>query len=404
MVVLHVLDSSLPILSGYSIRTHHIIMHQQQYCASIGITSPYYVNTNKVETIDSVKYYRSFRSRFSDMVFQKNIPLIKHYSIEKDFERDICSLIREVNPNIIHGHSSHHIAYPAYRMAKRYNIPFVYEIRGLWEETLLVQGIYKKNSIRYKYNKSRETFLAKKARKVFVISESLKEDLVYRGIHREKLVVIPNGIVGNDSKPAAEEEKKLHAKYNLEGSIVIGYIGSINGYESLDLLIKLIAHFVGKSKKVKGLIVGQGPEKENLIKLSDLLGIRDKIIFTGAINPDIIHAYYSLIDIFIITRYKGRAVQLVTPLKPYEAMEAGKCLVMSDLPALREIVQNKTTGLLYQPGDENDLISKCECLIDDDCLREKMGQAARKWVLKNRQWSDIVKNYFEHYKQLVDPN
>jgi len=400
MTVLHVLHSSLPLLSGYAIRTQHILKQQQQYCTAIGVTSPYHEAACEIEAIDGVTYHHAKRSARSAYLERHDIPVLKHYALQKDFERVLDKLIHDLQPHIIHGHSSHRVSWPAYRAAQRHRLPFVYEMRGLWEETAVAKGFYGRHSLRYQYHRHAELALARRAKKIFVISQSLREDLMARGLPDSKIVVVPNGVVVHNI--VESRSTSLRKRYGLEHAIVLGYIGSLNNYESLDLFLAALALLVQKGKRVKGLIVGDGPEKENLIEHARRLGIREHVIFTGQIAPQEIQAYYALLDVFVITRSPSRVAQLVTPLKPYEAMAAGKCLLVSRLPALQEIVQEDTTGLCFNSGEACDLAKQCERLLDDQTLRQRLGRAARDWVLQNRQWQELVKIYLEHYSEILN--
>jgi len=398
--VVHLLDVSLPHLSGYAVRSHHVIKNLKKYCETIAITSPYYDYNQHEEEIEHVFYYRTSKSAVSKIVEFFKIPFVRHILIERDFRKQAKRLIKDFKPNIIHAHSNHRIGMCGYRLANQYKIPFVYEIRGLWEDTRVSKGLIKKDSIRYKYQKNRETFLAFKADRLFVISESLKNDMVERGIPPQKIIVVPNGVLEADY-----DEKhimNLKKKFNLQNSIVLGYIGSLSQYESLDLLLEVISSLRNDStRNVKGLVVGSGPEFDHLMDLSDKLGIKQSVYFTGKIKPTEIYDYYKLIDIFVLPRRSTRETDLVTPLKPYEAMEAGCCLLLSDLPASREIIQDNATGILFKDSDRDDLYSKCKLLIKDNVLRKTIGKASREWVLENRKWDQVVRNYLPHYQEVI---
>ncbi len=399
MTVLHVLHSSLPLLSGYAMRTQHILKHQQPYCNVIGVTSPYHVAACEVETVDGVTYYHSARSARSAYLEQRDIPVLKHYALQKDFAHAIDELNHKVQPDLIHGHSSHRVSWPAYRVAQRNHLPFVYEMRGLWEESAVAKGFYSRGSLRYRYHRHAELALAHNAARVFVISQTLREELIARGAPESKIVVVPNGVAVHEINEA--RYTFLRKQYGFEHAIVLGYLGSLNGYESLELFLAALALLVQKGKRVKGLIVGDGPEKENLIEHARRLGLREHVIFTGQIAPQEIHDYHALLDVFVLARSHSRVAQLITPLKPYEAMAAGKCLLVSRLPALREIVQEEVTGLCFQPGAAHDLALQCERVIEDHALRQRLGCAAREWVLQNRQWQELVKIYLEHYSEIL---
>jgi len=307
--------------------------------------------------------------------------------------------VKLFKPDIIHSHSSHNVAFPAYLIAKSNRLPFIYEMRGLWEETSVVKGIFNKNSLRYKYNKFMETYLARNAQKTIVISEALREEMQLRGVLTNKISVVPNG--ASETFYSKEATNSLRERYQIDRNIVLGYIGSVNVYESLDMLVRAVAEISKKCNNVKGMIVGNGPDLDNLIKLSIKLGIRDRMIFTGAVSPQSIAPYYSLIDIFLITRHIGKEVEVVTPLKPYEAMAACRCLLMSDLPAHFEIVNDGETGFFHRAGDFADLVAKCDFLIKSDCVRQKIGENAKIWILRNRLWKHVTLRYQNHYNELM---
>jgi glycosyltransferase involved in cell wall biosynthesis len=403
MKVVHLLDSSYPHLSGYAVRSHHIIENQNKYCESIGITSPYYDYTGSKQEIDHSVYHRTLKSAKSKVIEELKIPFLRHILIERDFQKQAKIIIDEFKPDIIHAHSNHRIGICGYHLANQCKVPFVYEVRGLWEDTRVSKGLIKEDSFQYKYHKNRETFLAGRCDKLVVISESLKDDMIKRSIPADKIIVVPNGVL----IPNYDESRieSLKEQYNLQDSTVLGYVGSLNQYESLDMLLEVIARLKNDScGNVKGLIVGAGPEYDHLIKLSHELGIKDSACFTGKVEPDEIYDYYKLIDVFVLARRAARETNLVTPLKPYEAMEAGLCLLMSDLPASREIIQENKTGMMFKDSSKDDLYSKCRRLIQDDSLRRQLGQTAREWVLANRKWDQVVAGYLPVYEELINLN
>lgn len=399
MTVLHVLYSSLPLLSGYAVRTQHILKAQQRYCKAVGVTSPYYVAQRAVENIAGVTYYHAAHGESQRHASQRHWPVLTHRLHQRDFELVLDFLIQELHPDLIHGHSSHRASWPACRAASRRALPFVYEMRGLWEETAVAKGMYGRRSLRYFYHRRHELALAHKAQRVFVISESLRTEMLRRGVPETKLVVVSNGVTRHAETTAADET--LRERHGLAHDFVLGYIGALNKYESLHLIIAAVARLRERGKSVKGVIVGEGPEKENLRACAQRYGVLDQILFLGPIAPEKVRAYYALIDVFVLARSETRVTQLVTPLKPFEAMAAGKCVLVSALPALQEAVQNEVTGLCFRPDDVEHLIAQCERLLHNETLRQKLGQAAREWVTTHRQWNNLVEIYREHYSQIL---
>jgi glycosyltransferase involved in cell wall biosynthesis len=113
-----------------------------------------------------------------------------------------------------------------------------------------------------------------------------------------------------------------------------------------------------------------------------------------------IASYYSLIDVFVVSRPDLPVTRLVTPLKPLEAMAFGRAVIVSDLPALLEVVDEGTTGLTYPAGDEIALARKCEQLLSNPAARQRIGRAGREWIINQRTWPKVVERYGEVYSAL----
>ena len=151
----------------------------------------------------------------------------------------------------------------------------------------------------------------------------------------------------------------MEKELGFEGKIVIGYIGSFVEYEGLDLLLEAASEL----KKELGaffriLLVGDGSIYEKLWRMSRFLAIEDIVTFTGRVPYEQVDRYYSLIDVVALPRLGLRVCELVSPLKPFEAMATGKVLITSDVEALSEIVEDGVTGLLHRKDDSSHLAEK----------------------------------------------
>jgi glycosyltransferase involved in cell wall biosynthesis len=235
---------------------------------------------------------------------------------------------------------------------------------------------------------------------VVAISEQLKEELILRGIDESKLWVVPNG-VDLDTFSPREKDSKLLARYDLEGKIVIGFIGSIRKLEGLSLLLRHFPELTGPDDDVRLLLVGGGDEVAVLQELAGKLGIAGKVIFTGRVAHDEVLDYYSVIDIFVYPRIDSKVNQKVTPLKPLEAMAMRKAVVGSDVGGLRELIHEGVNGLIYRVDDGADLVRRCRELIENSSLRESLAHDARRWVERERDWKKIVLKYKELYADLA---
>ena len=232
---------------------------------------------------------------------------------------------------------------------------------------------------------------------VVCICAELKREIAERGVPEDRIFITPNAVditefqvsktPPADSLPA--EVQQTAAKLS---GCVLGYVGSLRKLEGVDELVRGVAQLHRRGQDVSLLVVGGGPDLPKLKKLAEKLGLADRAVFTNRVEHDLVSHYYRLIDVFVISRPDVRVTRIVTPLKPLEAMALKRALVMSDLPALRELGEEGETALYYAPGDVGDLAEVCQRLIDDPQLRECLGEKARQWVCEHRTWSASLKS------------
>jgi len=402
MKILHILDHSFPIETGYSIRTRYIMEFQKKLGLSpAGITSPKHISSNqRFEEIDHIIYYRT---QISPNVYTKlasSIPYLKEGLLMNTLKRHILKIAQNNSFQVIHAHSPILCGLPAYKIAKHLQIPFIYEVRGLWEDSAVAKGKWSEKSIKYQLSKALETQLLKKTDTITTICNSIKERIIERGIDGNKIYVIPNGVDSSKFIPLPKD-KNLILKYQLSDYLVIGFIGTLHRYEGVEYLVKAMNLILEKHKKTKLLIIGDGEDKDRLQQLTQTSGLISNVIFTGRIPHTQILNHYSIMDILVYPRVNQRVTSFVTPLKPLEAMSMAKSIIGSDVGGLKELILNEQTGLLFKAEDVNDLADKCLGLLLNENRRKELGLRARDDIVKNRNWATIVKKYLEIYQKRV---
>jgi len=376
-------------LAGYSVRTHMIAKFLKKEGFNVYvITRPGYPwdlkqHKNKeykeyVE-IDGIKYHtlpdKALFKKASDLEY------IKHYSNE------IIKFAKKRNIGILHAFSNYLNGAAAAFAANELNLPFIYEVRGFWHFTRITLDKNFKHQGMFEYEHNMEKAVIEASDKTITISDALKELLISEGIAENKIKVIPNGVDLKRFKPLKKDEE-LIKKYSLN-KFVVGFIGSITKYEGLDDLIKAT-----KDLEVKVLIVGDGRELENLKKIAS-----NNVIFSGRVDFREILRYYSVLDLCVFPRKKYEVCEYVPPLKILEAMAVKKAVIASDVRALKEIVKDKKTGLLFKSEDINDLKEKILLLKNNKTLKTTLEQNAYNWV-QNRSWEKVIKEYIEIYESL----
>ncbi|MDX6277625.1 MAG: hypothetical protein QOJ72_1753 [Nocardioidaceae bacterium] len=315
------------------------------------------------------------------------------------YSAGIVEQARAESAGLIHAASNSYNALSGIVAARQLGIPSIYEVRGLYEEGRRSRDEAYASTPQYTFAVHLETLAANEADRVIAITEGLKNTLIGRGVPADKIDVVTNGVDSTRFQPLARDVE-LARHYGLEDNIVIGYIGSFHWYEGHGLLFETFARLHAKHPDVRLLMVGDGPEFENLSNLRSTLGLEDVILMPGSVPFEQVEAHYSLVDIAPITRLSSPVTETVSPLKPFEAMAMAKTVVSSDVAVMAEIIDDDRTGLLFTKNDSASLETVLERLVLDADLRDRLGRQAREWVVEERDWKILGERVAEIYRRL----
>ncbi len=399
MRILHVLDHSIPLQSGYTFRTISILTEQRALgWETHHLTSPKHSRPFVAEEeVDGWKFYRTPPATGS----ASSLPVIRELALMRQTEHRLDEVIEDVQPDILHAHSPVLNALPAIRVGRRRGIPVVYEVRAFWEDAAASHGTGSEGGLRYRATRALETRALRRADGVTTICEGLRKDLVDRGIAPDKIVVIPNAVSAEEFS-SGEPDKALAGSLGLKDKTVLGFLGSFYSYEGLDLLCRAMPAIAAERPDVRLLLVGGGPDDAHLKSLAGSLGIEDRVIFTGRVPHDEVQKYYDLVDLLVYPRTAMRLTELVTPLKPLEAMAMGKMLIASDVGGHRELIRDGETGTLFRAGNVDALSAGILTLLADRTTWPAMIAAGRRFVETERTWKRSVANYAALYERLVE--
>ena len=311
-------------------------------------------------------------------------------------------VVEEFHPDLIHVHSPVLGALAAQPVATRRGIPLMYEIRAFWEDAAVGNGTGREGSWRYRATKALETRAVRRADAVAVICEGLRADLVARGIDGAKIVVSPNGVdLGLFGSPAPADAA-LAARLGLgDDAEVAGYVGSFYDYEGLDDLIAAMPALVAARPRARLLLVGGGPMEDALRAQAAASPVADRIAFVGRVPHGEVERYYPLIDILVYPRKAMRLTELVTPLKPLEAMAQGRLVAASAVGGHRELISDGVTGTLFAPDDAPAIARALAALFADRSTWDSRRATARAFVERERNWSSNILRYLPVYQQLT---
>lgn len=355
--VLHVLDHSLPLHSGYTFRTRSIltIQHQMGIKTAMITGCKHAQNSacvDAIEYVDGLTFYRTYPTYLS------KIPGINQLDVVLTLNKRLESVIARERPDILHAHSPCLNGLAALHAGKKHGIPVLYEMRASWEDAAVSHGTCTENDLRYKISRALETYVLKRADHITTICEGLKGDIQIRGIPSEKMTVIPNAVNIDQFKPITEKDTALLTDLKLEGKKIYGFIGSFYEYEGLELLVKAMPALKNDYPDLHLLLVGGGQTENKLKAMVAQLDLSGHVTFTGRINHKEVMRYYSIIDLLVYPRLSMRLTDLVTPLKPLEAMAMGRPCLASDVGGHKELIIDQKDGLLFKAGDIDSLISQ----------------------------------------------
>jgi len=404
--VLNVLAFSLPYSSvGYATRSHGLAIGIQHAGWDIRpYTRPCFPYDSKPELegqslpqkndIDGITYQRLFDFDRTGMNEVKYL----HASIEC-----LVRVIEKEQPEVVHAASNYATALPALIAARRLGVPFVYEMRGFWEVTRSSRDETFENTPKYRFMQLFDGLVAQHADRVITITTAMKEELLARGVSADKISVAFNSVDPTRFTPRAAN-KALAEKLRLPSGVpVIGYVGSFVDYEGLDDLITATAGLKQAGRDFRLLLVGDGAAFDAIRTQVQSLALDDKVILTGRVPHEEVEDYYSLVDIAPFPRKPWRVCELVSPLKPFEAMALEKVVVVSSARALKEIVDHERTGLVFEKGNVDSLRDVLDLLIRHPEKRLSLGKAAREWIVRERSWDVAGQECSRAYETLRTP-
>ncbi len=398
--ILHVLDHSLPLHSGYTFRTRAIMKAQEalglEVRAVTGQRHQLEAPTGEVsEIFDGLTFYRT-----------QGIPsgpiLVSETREMTSLAAAINAVCKDWRPDVIHAHSPALCGAAAHRAASALGIPVVYEIRAFWEDAAVGNRTGSEGSAKYLLTRALETQVVKRADAVFTICQGLRDDLIERGISPGKIGVMPNGVdLSLFGEPMGRDDALARKLDIAAGVPVIGYIGSFYDYEGVDDLIAAMPLLRRDHRDARLLLVGGGEMENEWRAKAASLPDPDCVIFTGRVPHSDVERYYSLIDVLAYPRKASRLTDLVTPLKPLEAMAQRRIVAASNVGGHRELITHGETGYLFAPDDPQACAQTLSELLDAreewDALRNRGAAHVR----NRHDWAKNAQRYLSVYQLLL---
>ncbi len=398
--VLHVFDHSVPLHSGYAFRSLAILQQQQR----LGIitrqitSSKHYLAGPNPEQTEGLTFQRTQPGWLA------KVPVLSQLDVINQLVRQLTKMVQQQRPDIIHAHSPSLNALAAARVAKRFNIPLVYEMRASWEDAAVSHGSCKEGDLRYKVGQWLEQKALRSADYVVTICQGLATQIEHWGVASDRIAIVANAVDISAFTPVVCKDQVLEQNLNLQGKTVLGFLGSFYRYEGLHILLDAFAELQPQHPELRLLLVGGGLQEAALKAQAKALNISDNVIFTGRVDHNTISRYYSLVDIFVYPRQAIRLTEMVTPLKPLEAMAQQGLVVASDIGGHRELIRHNDTGILFEPDNPLQLAAVLSQLLANRDDWPRIKQNGRNFVAGERTWQHTVAAIMPVYEQVLRDN
>lgn len=401
--VLHVLTNSLPhTQSGYTLRTQHILSAQRDAgMAVLGATRiGYPVMVGKtgaadVDLVDGVAYVRF-------LPWQLTGTQIERMTLQAAW---LWGLVEAAQPDVLHCTTNYTNALVTKAVADRAGIPWVYEVRGMLEQTWAASQPMPEaraaavDSERYRLIRDRETEVARAADAVVTLGPTMCDDLVERGVERDRISLVPNAI---DASMLDRTGDPANARRNLglpPDGFWVGGVSSLVDYEGFDTVLHAVRILRDAGLDVRALIAGDGVSRPRLRALADELGLSAWVVLPGRIPAIDAPRYAMALDAVTVIRRDVEVCRTVTPLKPIEAMALGRPVIASDLPALASLLHGPEgdAGFLVRPDAPQDLAETVARIRRQPDEAESQVTIGRR-IAAERTWHAQVRTYERVYR------
>jgi glycosyltransferase involved in cell wall biosynthesis len=411
--ILHYVSYALPVQAGNTLRTHRIAVEQKRMGFNVAVCEGMQPKSRShakpghpaVVHRDGIPYfyYNSSNLRTDPLraavrrLAAKRVPgasrLHRAIDVIPYFEWIVHTW---GTPDIVHAHSSPEAGRIGRRLARHAGAKFVYEVRGFWK---LSRAADAGRPVDVGHALAADVRMSLRAERVFVIGREIGRQLMLGGVSSDAITYTPNGVDTREFQPLPRDTE-LAKRLEIEGKTVFGYITNVRRLEGIQTVIDAWPQVLEKIPNAVFILVGDGDYLCELKHLVENRKLAQSWRFPGRVQHGKIGSYYSVIDAFVVPRLPEPVCRIVPPLKPLEAMAMGVPVIVSNVPALLEIVSPDETGLTFEAGAPDSLAQTLVRMNADVALRNELAGRARTWVCEHRDWAVVSRPYTEVYTAL----
>lgn len=418
--VLHLLTNSLPhTQSGYSLRSHRILTAlRDQGVESVALTRTGYPVMVGVpaardeDVVDGIRYVRTLPSR---------LPQTQQERLQVEVERAL-ELVEEFRPHVLHVTTNYLNALVAQAVSDTTGLPWVFEVRGLMEKTWVASHTSETSreaaaaSEKHRLIAAKEGEQARDANAVVTLSMTMADELAARGVDSARITIVPNGVDGSlfEDHLSTARAREIVGVAERPGfgadAFLVGAVSALVGYEGFDVLLRAVAYLLQDEstpddlrRRLHVVLAGDGVSRPSLVDLAGELGISDRVYLPGRVPREEARRWVEALDVVIVPRQDVAVARSVTPQKPIEALALRRPLILSDLPALREVAPDpgsNTAALCVPAGDPAALagaiVASSERWADAD-----PRDSSASFGVEGHSWPEQVRRYAVVYSGVM---
>lgn len=418
--VLHLLTNSLPhTQSGYSLRSHRILTAlREQGIESVALTRTGYPVMVGIPTaldedlVDGIRYVRTLPAR---------LPQTQQERLEAEVARAV-ELVEEFRPHVLHATTNYQNALVAQAVSYATGLPWVFEVRGLMEKTWVASHTSDEGreaataSEKHRLIAAKEAEQALDAGAVVTLSTTMADELASRGVDRDSIALIPNGVdeslfEDHVSTSRAREIVGLDDESGFGAdAFLIGAVSALVDYEGFDVLLRAVAQLLQDQRtseelrrRLRVVLAGDGVSRPVLADLADELEITDRVHMPGRIPRDEARRWVEALDVVVVPRKDVAVARSVTPQKPIEALALRRPLIVSDLPALREVIPDPgSEGVaLCVPAEDPHALAAAIVAFSEGATSKDPCEVSASSMVQERSWPGLVGRYAVVYSRVM---
>ena len=289
-------------------------------------------------------------------------------------------------------------------LARCKRVPFVFEVRDLWPESLVAVGMGGRNSMLHRWLSKIAAFLYRRSDRIVVVTPAFEQYLVeHWHVPGEKISVIENGVETQLFSPEPSNLRtasELRMELNLERKFVVSYIGTMGMAHGLETIIAAASELRDTNPEIAFLMLGEGAGKDRVIALARERGLTN-LRFVDQQPREKIPAYICASDVCLVLLKKTDLFKTVIPTKMLEFMSCARPVVLGVDGQAREILEEGRGGLVIEPENSAELVNSVRALEANRELARELGRNGRQHIIRNFSRAQTAEKYITVLERLL---